>query len=1342
MKFSRAIVDLFSSVRLGIVLLIVLFFYMSVGSAGIVYPVHPNIFHPDAWMHDQLRQWRPFEMTEFEWFHWWPFDLMLALIATNMIVTTIRRIPLRPVNYGVWMIHAGILVLLGGSFIYFHYKVEGDAPVARRKVVLKLDTVADPVELLASEGASAFIGTGSDRLTVQVESVDPAWKLRSGGDDGQVGYSVQISVTSASKRFIRQLIAGHPEYTEDLVFTNDPSQPMKRAIKETGNAIIEPRLSAELDYESQGYFYLRNDLTKAWALYVRQLGTSQWSMRPIDGMPLYNDRISSASEVFESGPGPALVIDPISIAVPAVESNDPCPDVTFSVTGYLRFAQTRSRLVPGGPDAAFNPVASIDVSSADGGKANYRLAALDPERSTGDGGLIRMVCVNDETGFKRLVEKARLHITIPGANVDIVEPVKVAKGEGEPPFTPIGNPELGYGYRVLAAQDDLPVAQRVASVLVVDIKTPSKTVRRWVFDDESLTRDIPEAASGAHATPIAPDPIVKMEYLPGGGRALLTLAVGPSPEQLRWVISFGDSDAKVVDAPVGTEVTLPAGLNVRVSSYEQRAVVETRPMIVPPEQRSRDAREMYSQALVSIPSAGSRWMEYSHYAFDDVRFALRRHPFHPQRVRLADGRELEILFSRERRPLNTEVALEEFVLATHDGGYTGEASTIRNYTSMLRFKNGQSWGDPIQVSVNEPVEHEGLWYFQAQWDPPDPPSGDGDRGSAGLNYTVLGVGNRHGVWIQLAGCVIAVVGMIYAFYIKPVLIRRRTRMAQVACALLALCVAMPCRADGDTESFYAAVDLSPLNGVAVQTQGRIKSFASFAQEEMAYVSGPRKIAGHSPTFTMLDMLIRPDAYADADVIFVKGDVVRAPIAQALLQADPSLASRMEGFMKWGLISESLLSRPEVEPVLRQMQSDLLRTSKSMDAVRSARTVMRPDFLIAQLRVVPPAPGDSEGRWSSLREVMLLAADPSALKASGETAQPIPGLDEEGQRKVAGYWKAVVEGWSDTDPAKVNSALASLALALPALNPTAYPDGQRLQWESWYFANGNLVWIWLIYALSVVLLLLGVVYRWGGARIAGLAVFAAAFLLQTGALGLRWWIAQRWPNANMFEAVTTAAWFGGCCAVLLEWFLRKSQSRGLFALASAFSSAVALMAAHFLPVQLNAQVSNMMPVLHDVWLYIHTNVIILSYCLIFMAAVSAVLYLGYRALGGKAVFARVGAVSDGALAAQAPTLSGEKLGEVLDGVTMLLMKLSFVLLWTGIAMGAIWADHSWGRPWGWDPKEVFALNTFVVFAVLVHVRWRVKDKGFWTAVLAVVGAAVMLFNWIVINFIITGLHSYA
>ena len=558
-----------------------------------------------------------------------------------------------------------------------------------------------------------------------------------------------------------------------------------------------------------------------------------------------------------------------------------------------------------------------------------------------------------------------------------------------------------------------------------------------------------------------------------------------------------------------------------------------------------------------------------------------------------------------------------------------------------------------------------------------------------------------------------------------------------------------CMIDANAQTFQEQVDLSPFDAVAVQTEGRLKSFGSFAHGEMGFVSGPSKINGQSPEFTFLDMLFRPEAYADADVIYVKAPIVRKPIADAIVQADPSLAARMDGFIKTGLISEALLQRPEVQPVMQQMESDLLRTAKAMDSVRGARTVMRPDFLLRELRIIPTGSNMKDQQWSSMRDIMLLAADPGALKAAGATATPIAGIDETKQRDCAAAWKSLVEGWANGNAVMVNKSLASIAAILPSINPGAYPDANRLRWESWYFSNGNLVWIWLVYAVSVTLLLLGLVYQWRGARVAGIAVFLVAFTLHSCALGLRWWISSRWPNSNMFEAVTTSAWFGGCAAIILEIFMRRRAAAGMFALASGFASAVALMAAHFLPVQLNAQISNMMPVLHDVWLYIHTNVIIFSYCLIFMAAVSAAIYLVYRVFGGKAVYARVGVSTVGAIVGGgvggtpgASALRGEKLGEVLDGVTMLLMKLSFVLLWTGIAMGAIWADHSWGRPWGWDPKEVFALNTFVVFAILVHVRYRAKDKGLWTAILAVVGAAVMLFNWIVINFIITGLHSYA
>jgi ABC-type transport system involved in cytochrome c biogenesis permease subunit len=97
---------------------------------------------------------------------------------------------------------------------------------------------------------------------------------------------------------------------------------------------------------------------------------------------------------------------------------------------------------------------------------------------------------------------------------------------------------------------------------------------------------------------------------------------------------------------------------------------------------------------------------------------------------------------------------------------------------------------------------------------------------------------------------------------------------------------------------------------------------------------------------------------------------------------------------------------------------------------------------------------------------------------------------------------------------------------------------------------------------------------------------------------------------------------------------------------------------------------------------------------------------------------------------------------MDWSHLIMLNMMFVLLFVGIVLGAVWADYSWGRPWGWDPKEVFAMNTWLVYAILFHLRLLVRNKGLWTAWLSLAGCAMMAFNWWVVNFYIVGLHSYA
>jgi hypothetical protein len=279
------------------------------------------------------------------------------------------------------------------------------------------------------------------------------------------------------------------------------------------------------------------------------------------------------------------------------------------------------------------------------------------------------------------------------------------------------------------------------------------------------------------------DASIEAEYRPGNGLALVLLLAGPEPGRLRLVDAMGEGRARVVDVQPRTAIELPGGLRLAVAEWMPNAVQDAKPFVVPPSQRVRDARELFSMMRLSVPAGAApganpvaAWLPYHPWVFDSERDVLRRYWLTPTTVRLPDGSDLEVLFSRERLPLPAPVALEAFELATNIGGFSGESSSIRNYTSIVRFGapgagGAVAWGQPERLSVNEPVEHDGYWFFQSQWDPPDE-ARQGGMASAGLNYTVLGVGNRHGVWLQLAGCVLACVGMLYAFYVKPVIKRR------------------------------------------------------------------------------------------------------------------------------------------------------------------------------------------------------------------------------------------------------------------------------------------------------------------------------------------------------------------------------------------------------------------------------------------------------------------------------------------------------------------------------------------------------------------------------------------
>ncbi len=732
----------FSSVWFGITILALLFVYCSVGSA-----IPP------------FRQQPLLEMTEFEWFHWWPFDLLTALVVANLAIITIRHIPLRWEKAGVWIIHAGTITLILGSYTYFSQKVEGDTLVFRRSIAISPPGVGKTHRLIALPGSETTIATHDGDWSFAIQSTSTNWPLLSEGHEGQTAYAVNVLVTPPDgEAFIRQLLDNYPQFTEDII----PSK--GRAIKSLGTRLVNDRLGMTLGFAPQSTFHIKD----TWALHVREKGAIKWQQIPLAGLPRYHEHVDDAGSIFAVH---KIESKPIDIPVPEnAVSGEPHALVNENarITAYLPYATMQSQWVEGGSE--INPIARMTITGPDGASQSATLVALDPAQSQLPGRAGALVYLKDPTQIEAISSspEAELILQLIEEELQFSIPLNgttVVGSEGA--FTKIENTD--YAYRIANFQDNLSTEAGLLSIAMVDVQSPKGQFRRMVASNDSMTRDL--SADGITTDKALLDNNLNMAYRPAASPVVLVASLGVEPR-----ILLHNRDGRFVDRTisVGESVEIHAGLRLTLEAYFERGIAKTRPFVVPPWSRERNMGVLKSMIRLSTGTANARreeWIPFSQFAFEDGQHVYGgRFPWSPITVICQDGREVEVLFSREKRPLPFAVSLDRFELQTHIGGFSGNANTIRDYVSHITFNEDESWSTPTEVSVNDPTQYRDYWFFQATWDPPP----QGIPGS-GMNYTGLGVGNREGVYVQLFGSCLMVLGMIVTFYVKPLLYVRRKR---------------------------------------------------------------------------------------------------------------------------------------------------------------------------------------------------------------------------------------------------------------------------------------------------------------------------------------------------------------------------------------------------------------------------------------------------------------------------------------------------------------------------------------------------------------------------------------
>ncbi|MBM0741069.1 c-type cytochrome biogenesis protein CcsB [Phormidium sp. CLA17] len=294
------------------------------------------------------------------------------------------------------------------------------------------------------------------------------------------------------------------------------------------------------------------------------------------------------------------------------------------------------------------------------------------------------------------------------------------------------------------------------------------------------------------------------------------------------------------------------------------------------------------------------------------------------------------------------------------------------------------------------------------------------------------------------------------------------------------------------------------------------------------------------------------------------------------------------------------------------------------------------------------------------------------------------------------------------------------------------------------------------------------------EIVGSTGMAIANLCIAALLGARWLEAGYFPLSNLYESLFFLTWGITTMHFVAE---RMSRNRLVGVVTAPISMSIAAFAALTLPKEM--QVSEpLVPALKSNWLMMHVSVMMLSYATLMVGSLLAIAFLvvtrgqeielkgssvgtgSYRdrkyqlrkagepigevlATEATAVFSNNGSVAVMEPPAIAVVLSPQRLSlaDTLDNISYRIIGLGFPLLTIGIIAGAVWANEAWGSYWSWDPKETWALITWLVFAAYLHARITKGWQGRRPALLAAAGFLVVWVCYLGVNLLGKGLHSY-
>jgi len=644
--------------------------------------------------------------------------------------------------------------------------------------------------------------------------------------------------------------------------------------------------------------------------------------------------------------------------------------------------------------------------------------------------------------------------------------------------------------------------------------------------------------------------------------------------------------------------------------------------------------------------------------------------------------------------------------------YPGTEKSYSSFESKVTVKDGKTPFD-ARIFMNNILDHKGYRFFQSSFDPDE-------------KGTVLSV--NHDYW----GSAITYFGyfMLY-FAMMAILFTKHSRFADLKrklevvktkksklMALLVLFLSFNAFAQNHETHMPTAQQIdSILNKrkaseahaakfgrlIIQDAGGRMKPINTFSSELLRKVSHQNSYNGMNPDQVLLSMTKEGNVWIQVPMIYIKGgnDSIRKIIGIDSKAKYASFISFFDDLGNYKLTKYLDAAYKAANP--NQFEKDFIETDKKIN--------LMDDALSGSILKIFPIPNDANNKWISYPEL-----GHAGFKGMAATYT---------QNILQLYFSALEQASVSNDYKQADGLLESINGFQKKYGSKVRPSEEKITSEIFYnkYDVFQKLPYWYMFA-AILMLLFTILKIFKGRKVLNVLVntmhiiIGLLFALHTLALIARWYISGHAPWSNAYESIIYVAW-----ATMFFGLAFDIKSK-LTVASSAFVASMILTAAYMN--WIDPEIANLQPVLNSYWLMIHVAIIVASYgpfALGMILGIVSLLLILFTTANNK-----------------------EKMKLNIKEITYInemALTIGLIMLSIGNFLGGQWANESWGRYWGWDPKETWALISIMVYAFVIHSRFVPSLRGKWVFNLMSVFAFLsILFTYFGVNFHLVGLHSYA